>query len=205
LLKKFPDRLSDGIVIGHDNRKNSIIFAQEVANVLSSFGITAYLFEKNKMKPTPVVSFATKALKCIGGVVITASHNPAEYNGYKIYDQFGCQLMPEDTDVIAEEMDKIEKIIDLKYTPNLSLLKTVEHKIISQYCDMIRNLEFFKNQQAEKQTLKIIFSAVNGTGTEFTPELLRESGYEVIEVAEHAYEDPTFEHVINPNPEFDPA
>ncbi|WP_027063559.1 phospho-sugar mutase [Mesoplasma seiffertii] len=205
LINKYPDRLNDGVVIGHDNRHNSAIFAEEVAKILTSFGITAYLFKDNKMKPTPVVSYATKALNCIGGVVITASHNPAEYNGYKIYDQFGCQLMPEDTDVIAGEMDKITNIIDWKYTPNLALLKTVDQRIIDQYFEMIRNLEFYKNHQAEKHNLKIVFSAVNGTGTEFTPVILKESGYQVIEVAEHAYEDPTFEHVVNPNPEFDPA
>ncbi|AUF83856.1 phospho-sugar mutase [Mesoplasma syrphidae] len=205
LIKKHFGRLKDGVVIGHDNRHNSAIFAQEVANILTSFGITAYLFEDNKMKPTPVVSFATKALNCIGGVVITASHNPAEYNGYKIYDQFGCQLMPEDTDIIAAEMNKISNIIDWKYTPDIRLLKTVNKEITNKYLNMICNLEFYQNHQSEKKMLKIVFSAVNGTGTEFTPVILKESGYEVIEVAEHAYEDPTFEHVVNPNPEFDPA
>ncbi|SYV95164.1 Phosphoglucomutase, partial [Mycoplasma putrefaciens] len=70
------------------------------------------MFKDNAMKPTPVVSFATKTLNCIGGIVITASHNPSQYNGYKIYDPAGCQLMPEDTDVIASEMDKIQDILN---------------------------------------------------------------------------------------------
>ncbi|EOA07098.1 Phosphoglucomutase/phosphomannomutase [Mycoplasma yeatsii 13926] len=205
LIAKYKDRLNDGVVIGHDNRHNSAKFAQLVADILTSFNIKAYLFKDNAMKPTPVVSFATKTLNCIGGVVITASHNPKQYNGYKIYDPFGCQLMPEDTDFIASEMDKIEDILNWEFTPNTSLLETVDQKVIDKYFDMIRNLEFYKNEQESKSKVKIIFSAVNGTGTEFTPKVLRESGYEVIEVAEHAFEDETFKNVVNPNPEFDPA
>lgn len=203
LMQKYPSRLKDGVVIGHDNRHNSKYFAQVAAEILTSFGITAYLFKNNEMKPTPVVSFATKALNCIGGIVITASHNPAQYNGYKIYDQFGCQLMPEDTDVISAEMDKISDILNWQYNQKPELLKETPSFVIDQYLQMIANLEFFKNQ--DKSNLTVIFSAVNGTGTEFTPKILKAQGYNVIEVEEHAFEDETFKNVGNPNPEFEPA
>jgi phosphoglucomutase len=112
LMKKHSDELERGIVIGHDNRHNSAKFAQCVAEVLTSFGITAYLFADNAMQPTPVVSFATKDLNCIGGIVITASHNPAIYNGYKIYDEFGCQLIDKDTVLLADYMKEITDILE---------------------------------------------------------------------------------------------
>ena len=99
------------MVVGHDSRHNSAKFAQLTAEVLTSEGIKVYLFKKNQMQPTPVVSFATRKLKALGGIVITASHNPAEYNGYKIYDATGCQLMPQDTDIISQEISKIDDIL----------------------------------------------------------------------------------------------
>jgi len=203
LMKKYPNQLNRGVVIGHDNRHNSKMFAQLVAEILSSFDITAYLFNDNAMKPTPVVSYATRALNCLGGIVITASHNPAQYNGYKIYDETGSQLMTADTDFIAHDMETITDILDWTFEPNQNLIKTVDQKIIDQYITMINNLQFYPNEP--KNNLKIIFSAVNGTGTEFTPKILTQQGYDVIEVEEHAFEDETFKNVINPNPEFDPA
>nr|WP_245859161.1 phospho-sugar mutase [Entomoplasma ellychniae] len=197
--------MEGGVCIGHDNRHNLKQFAQLVAEILSSYNITAYLFENNDMKPTPVVSFATKALNCIGGIVITASHNPAEYNGYKIYDPVGCQLEEVDTDYLANEMGEIQEILNYQFKPSPDYIKVVPQKVITDYFAMIYNLEFYPKKEVAKAKVKIVFSAVNGTGTEFTPVILRQCGYEVIEVAEHAFEDETFKNVINHNPEFDPA
>lgn len=203
LMLKYPNCLHRGVVIGHDNRHNSTKFAQLTAEVLTSFGIKAYLFKNNKMKPTPVISFAVKDLNAIGGVVITASHNPADYNGYKIFDEFGCQLIDEETKIITKNMNEIKDYLTWEYKLDESLMKVVGTKTINNYKKIINNLQFYKNEH--KNNFKIIFSAVNGTGTEFTPPILRDSGYDVIEVKEHAFEDPTFKNVINPNPEFDPA
>ncbi|QEH61646.1 phosphoglucomutase [Spiroplasma chinense] len=203
LISKYPEELERGVVIGHDNRHNSAKFSQLAAEILTSFGIKAYLFEGNKMKPTPVVSFATKDLNAIGGIVITASHNPAIYNGYKIYDEFGCQLIDEDTAVIAEKMESIDDILSWTYKTDESLMEIVPEKTLDNYKKMIENLQFFKGESRED--FKMIYSAVNGTGTEFTPPLLRSFGYDVVEVAEHAFEDETFKNVGNPNPEFEPA
>jgi len=203
LKKKYPKELNRGVVIGHDNRHNSKRFAQVVADVLSSYGIVAYLFKDNEMQPTPVVSFATRAANALGGVVITASHNPAQYNGYKIYDETGSQLMPADTDYIAKEIDEVKDIFDEVFEPTKNLIKTVDKKIIEEYEAMINNLQFYPGEK--KHDLKIVYSAVNGTGSLYTPKILRKEGYEVHEVAEHAFEDETFKNVGNPNPEFDPA
>ncbi len=203
LLSKYGDVLNRGVVIGHDNRKFSKEFSQLAAEILTSFGIKAYLFKDNIMKPTPVVSFATKQLNAIGGIVITASHNPAVYNGYKIYDEFGCQLIDEDTQIIAEYMEEISDILNWNYKFDETLLEVVPQNVLKKYKEMIENLQFYKGQTRDK--FKMIYSAVNGTGTEFTPPLLRSFGYEVIEVKEHAFEDATFKNVGNPNPEFEPA
>ncbi|AHI52682.1 phospho-sugar mutase [Spiroplasma culicicola] len=203
LISKYPDQLERGVVIGHDNRHNSAKFSQLAAEILTSFGIKAYLFENNAMKPTPVVSFATKDLNAIGGIVITASHNPAIYNGYKIYDEFGCQLIDEDTKVIGEYMEQVEDILDWEFKTDDSLMTIVDSKVLDNYKTMIENLQFYKNEP--RDGFKMIYSAVNGTGTEFTPPLLRSFGYDVIEVEEHAFEDETFKNVGNPNPEFEPA
>ncbi|WP_338972870.1 ribonuclease HII [Spiroplasma endosymbiont of Panorpa germanica] len=203
LIKKYPNDLNRGVVIGHDNRYQSAEFSNLVAEILTSFGIKAYLFENNSMKPTPVVSFATKHLNCIGGIVITASHNPAQYNGYKIYDEFGCQLMPVDTDIIANEMEAIENIIGWTYKPNNNLLETVGESTIGAYVEMVANLQFYK--RSPRDNFKIVYSNVNGTGIEFAPPILKKYGYDVIQVKEHAFEDPSFKNVGNPNPEFEPA
>ncbi|QGS51750.1 phospho-sugar mutase [Spiroplasma tabanidicola] len=203
LISKYPNDLHRGVVIGHDNRHNSTKFSRLAAEILTSFGIKAYLFAENKMKPTPVVSFATKDLNAIGGVIITASHNPAVYNGYKIYDEYGCQLIDSETQIIADNMNEIKNIIDWNYKTDEDLIEIVDQKVIEDYNKMIANLQFYKNQS--RDGFKMIYSAVNGTGTEFTPPLLRSFGYEVIEVKEHSFEDETFKNVGNPNPEFDPA
>ncbi|ASP28531.1 phosphoglucomutase/phosphomannomutase [Spiroplasma corruscae] len=203
LIKNYPNDLARGVVIGHDNRKFSKEFSQLAAEILTSFSIKAYLFENNDMKPTPVVSFATRKLNAIGGIVITASHNPAEYNGYKIYDENGCQLIDSDTLIISNYINDIEDILSWKYKADNDFLEVVKHDVINDYCEMINNLQFYKNQ--DRNNFKIIYSAVNGTGTEFSPKLLRSYGYQVIEVEEHSFEDSTFKNVGNPNPEFDKA
>ncbi|WP_339021486.1 phospho-sugar mutase [Spiroplasma endosymbiont of Atherix ibis] len=203
LISKYGEELSRGVVIGHDNRKFSKEFSQLAAEILTSFGIKAYLFKNNTMKPTPVVSYATKDLNAIGGIVITASHNPAIYNGYKIYDEFGCQLIDEDTKIIAEYMEEFQDILSWNYKSDEALIEVVPQKVLNNYKEMIANLQFYKNKSREG--FKMIYSAVNGTGTEFTPPLLKKFGYDVIEVKEHAFEDYTFKNVGNPNPEFEPA
>jgi phosphoglucomutase len=203
LMKKHSDELERGIVIGHDNRHNSAKFAQCVAEVLTSFGITAYLFADNVMQPTPVVSFATKDLNCIGGIVITASHNPAIYNGYKIYDEFGCQLIDKDTVLLADYMKEITDILEWSYKENDKLIKVVPDTTIKHYHDMITSLQFYP--QEKRGDFKLIFSGVNGTGNEYTPKYLTEFGYNVVVVKEHEFEDETFKNVGNPNPEFPPA
>jgi phosphoglucomutase len=203
LMKRYPEMLERGVVVGHDNRHNSKRFSQIAAEILTSFGIKAYLFSENKMMPTPLVSFATKDLNCIGGIVITASHNPAIYNGYKIYDEFGCQLIDKDTEIIAGYMKNATDILDWKYKTDESLLEVVSEKTIENYNKMISDLQFYPNEK--RDVFSIVYSGVNGTGNKFTPKLLTSFGYNIDVVKEHEFEDETFKNVGNPNPEFDPA
>ncbi|ATZ16503.1 phosphoglucomutase [Entomoplasma freundtii] len=205
-LKQKPNiDLKQGVVIGHDNRYNSQKFSQLVADILSAEDIPSYLFPNNAMEPTPLISFATKKLQAVAGVVITASHNPAIYNGYKIYNSEGCQLSESETDQIAKNMANLPDIMHWKFTPKPELIKIVPENIINDYDEMLDQLQFYPDETASKQDLKIVYSAVNGTGSAFTPRLLRKYGYTVIEVPEHSYEDPSFKNVGNPNPEFAPA
>ncbi|WP_342269136.1 phospho-sugar mutase [Spiroplasma endosymbiont of Aspidapion aeneum] len=201
IRNKFKD-CTRKIVIGHDNRHKSKEFAMEAAKILSSYDINVLLFKDNEMRPTPVVSFLTSKLQCSGGIVITASHNPKEYNGYKIYDEFGCQLVDEETQLISEYMEKYDDILNWKYIENNDKIKYVCEKDEDYYNNIISDLQFFKN---DKKNLTVIYSAVNGTGTKYVPKFLSQSNFNVIEVKEHAYEDPDFINVGNPNPEFEKA
>lgn len=205
LKHKEPAALKRGVVIGHDNRYHSQEFAQLVADILSSQGILSFLFPENAMEPTPLVSFATKQLNAVAGVVITASHNPAIYNGYKIYNSQGCQLSEPETDQIAKNMTKLPDIMHWEFVAKPELIQTVPFQVMTAYDEMLDRLQFYPEETASKQDLKIVYSGVNGTGTKFTPRLLRKYGYDVIEVPEHSFEDPSFENVGNPNPEFSPA
>ena len=113
LLKTDKDVKEKGIVIAHDNRKNARLFTLTTAGVFASMGIKTYIF--NSLRPTPLLSFAIRYLNCSGGVIITASHNPKQYNGYKLYNAEGCQLVTEHTNKILEEIEKIEVCYENQY------------------------------------------------------------------------------------------
>ena len=113
LLTKSDVAKQMGVAISHDNRHQSVEFARMSAEVLSSLGFRVFLFEA--LRPTPELSFAVRHFKCIGGIMITASHNPKEYNGYKIYDETGCQLVPADADKVIAEIDKIDDYFNIEH------------------------------------------------------------------------------------------
>lgn len=205
LRDHYPHQLYRGVVIGHDNRHHSKEFAQLVAEILTSFQIPAYLFKNNQMMPTPIVSFATKKLAAVAGIVITASHNPAIYNGYKIYDPSGTQLADEVTVEIAKRMHELPNILAWTFSPQKSLIKTIPNSIFNSYSQMIKKLQFYPRATKSKHNLKVVYSGCNGTGNLFTPHFLSEFGYQVIDVPEHQFEDPDFKNVGNPNPEFSPV
>lgn len=187
-----------GVVVAHDNRHFSKEFAFLTAQVLANHEISAYLFKNNDLRPTPVLSYSIRKINAVAGIVITASHNPPEYNGYKIYDQNGCQFLPDVTNIIADNMQKLEDQFDFNFYYDSSLIKEVMLSVEEDYRQDIKSLQFYPN---EKRNIKIIFSNLHGTSKEWVVPILQDSGYEVIIVDEQANYDPDFKGVVSPNPE----
>lgn len=192
------------VAIAHDNRNNSRSFAEVTANVFSANGIKVYLFED--LRPTPELSFAIRQLGCNGGVVLTASHNPKEYNGYKAYWSDGGQLIsPHDKNVI-EEVSKIESIDEVDFEPNDDLIESLGKKMDQSYIDMIKNVSLLDRKVIEEAKIKIVFSSIHGTGITLIPHALDQLGYANVHVVqEQTIPSGDFPTVIYPNPEEEEA
>ena len=200
IKKNGEEACKRGVVIAHDNRRFSIEFSLETAGVLAANGIKAYVF--NSLRPTPELSFAVRELKCFGGVMITASHNPPEYNGYKLYDERGCQLIPEVNDLVVADINKIEDpltVVSLSKEEAKGLIVTLDADIDEKYYDKV--MEIVINPDVKKDDLKIIYSPQHGTGNVPVREVLKRLGYNVIPVEEQCTPDTEFSKTLNPNPE----
>ncbi len=188
------------VAIAHDSRNNSRFFAETTAAVFSANGIKVYLFEA--LRPTPELSFAIRHLGCKSGVVLTASHNPKEYNGYKAYWDDGAQMVPPHDVNVITEVGKISSIDDVNFEANTSLIQSIGSEVDEPYLDMIQSLSLSPEAIAQEKDLKIVFSAIHGTGTTMVPPILKRMGFEnVTEVKEQAMADGNFPTVIYPNPE----
>lgn len=201
LKNKYPNELLRGVVIAHDNRNKSVEFAKESAGVLASFGIKAYLFES--LRPTPELSFAVRHLNAIGGIVVTASHNPPKYNGYKIYDEDGCQLVPKYADQVIAYVDGVEdvfKVESMNFDEALEngLAEIIGKEIDDLYLDMVDTVQLDKGSE---KVVKIVFTPLHGTSATIGLESLQRNGYHVIPVTEQMVPDPNFSTVASPNPE----
>ena len=193
----------DGIVIAHDNRHYSRYFAEVSAGVLAANGIRSYLFED--LRTTPELSFSVRELKAFGGIVITASHNPPEYNGYKLYDRSGGQLVPSDIAPILSAMEKIDDELSIPVMPLSEageLVKTVGEEIDRVYYERVLSLRFDKGTD---KNIKIVYSPQHGTGSIPVRYVLKEAGYNVIAVESQCVPDPDFSCTRNPNPEMPEA
>lgn len=200
-LKKQYDDLSRGVVIAHDNRYKSIEFAKESAMVLGALGIKTYLFES--LRPTPELSFAVRELHAIGGIVVTASHNPPQYNGYKIYDEDGCQLVPEFADQVIELVDAVEDIftidvVDFDQAVSDELITIIGKEMDELYLEQVDTIQL--NKDVEKK-VKVVFTPLHGTSAIIGKKALERNGYNVIPVEEQMTPDPNFSTVASPNPE----
>lgn len=191
--------LNRGVVIGHDNRHFSAEFTMLTAKTLAKYNIPVFLFKDNDLRPTPVLSYSIRKVNAIAGIVITASHNPREYNGYKIYDQYGCQFLPEVTNIIGHNMKQLSDDFQLEFAYSKDLIKEVPVTVETNYRNDIKALQFYPD--VKKRNMKIIFSNLHGTSREWVPSILEQCGYEVIIVKEQASYDPDFKGVISPNPE----
>ena len=199
LKQSFPSE-EVRVAIAHDSRNNSRFFAETVANVFAANGIKVFLFED--MRPTPELSYAIRHLKCQGGVVCTASHNPKEYNGYKAYWVDGGQLVPpHDKNVIAE-VEKIHDVNDVKWTGNKGNITTVGKDIDDVYIKMVKGLSVYPEVIKQQKDLKIVYTPIHGTGIKLVPQVLKEYGFENIHIVEEqATPDGNFPTVVYPNPE----
>jgi phosphoglucomutase len=199
ILSQFPGATSR-VAIAYDSRNNSPLFAQTAANVLSANGIDVHLF--SELRPTPLLSYAVRALNCQAGIVITASHNPKEYNGYKAYWSDGSQVVaPHDKNIVAE-VNAIQSINEIKFEGNSSLIHLLDEKMDEAYLNTIltncRQPEVIKRQK----DLKIVFSPIHGTGITLVPKALSLLGFEQVSIVEEqAIPDGNFPTVIYPNPE----
>ncbi len=198
--KAGADACRRGVVIAHDNRRFSIEFAEETAGVLAANGIKAYLFDS--LRPTPELSFSVRELGAFGGVMITASHNPPEYNGYKLYDERGCQLVPDVNDAVVAEIERIDDPLTIKSLSKEEagdLIVTVDPSIDETYYEAV--MKIVQNKDLDKSDVKIVYSPQHGTGNVPVRTVLSRLGYNVIPVEEQCVPDTEFSKTLNPNPE----
>jgi len=187
-------------VVGHDCRNNSRLFAEIVANVMGANGIKVYLFEE--LRPTPELSFAIRHLKCQGGVVCTASHNPKEYNGYKAYWDDGGQLVPPDDKNVIIEVDKILTVDDVKWSGGESNITLIGKEMDDAYLTMVEGLSVYPEVCKAQHDLKIVYTSIHGTGITLVPEILKRFGFTNVHIVdEQKTPDGNFPTVVYPNPE----
>jgi phosphoglucomutase len=195
----FPNK-SISVAVAHDSRNNSPLFAKTVADVFTANGVKVYFF--SEMRPTPELSFAIRHFGCQSGVVLTASHNPKEYNGYKAYWDDGAQMVsPHDKNVITE-VEKISSLKQVHMNGNPNLLVPVLEDVDSVYLDRIASLSISKEAIARQKDLKIVYSSLHGTGITLVPKILAKMGFENVNIVQaQATPDGNFPTVVYPNPE----
>lgn len=199
LLQTFPGE-DIKVAIAYDSRNNSAFFGDVTASVFSANGIHVYLFES--LRPTPELSFAIRELGCKSGVVLTASHNPKEYNGYKAYWEDGAQVTPPHDKNIIAEVQKIQSVDDVKFEKDESKVTMVGADLDEKYLQAIDDNILGKDIISRQKDLKIVFSPIHGTGITLVPEILKRIGFEnVTVVEEQATPDGNFPTVVYPNPE----
>ena len=196
LRKSFPGK-DLSVAIAYDSRINSEYFARITAQVFAANGIKVFFFDG--LRPTPELSYAIRELGCDSGVVLTASHNPKEYNGYKAYWNDGAQLVPPHDKAVIDEVNTIESLDDIKFEGNPELIQTIGEDMDARYLDKIMSLSFSDGLDKD---IKIVFSPIHGTGITLVPRILEEIGFSNVHVVpEQSEPDGNFPTVVYPNPE----
>lgn len=200
LLQEFSDLPRISVAIGHDSRNNSRLFAETAANIFSANGIQVYLFED--LRPTPEVSYAIRKLNCQSGVVITASHNPKEYNGYKVYWNDGAQVVaPHDRNIIAE-VNRIQSVDNIKFQGDKKLIQIIGEEIDRQFINDLKSICLSPESIERNKDLKIVYTPIHGSGKMLVPNALRSFGFtNIIDVPEQNIISGDFPTVVSPNPE----
>ncbi|MGG7663085.1 phospho-sugar mutase [Dyadobacter sp. BHUBP1] len=201
LNKAFPNE-AKSVAVAYDSRIKSDEFAKIIADIFSANGISVYLFEG--LRPTPELSFAIRLLGCKSGVVVTASHNPKEYNGYKAYWTDGSQVVaPHDTNII-NEVNAITSIDQVKFDGDASKITKIGAEVDEKYINHILSLSISKGALERQKDLKIVYTPLHGTGVTLVPQLLAKMGFEAVTVIEEQAEpkgNGQFPTVVYPNPE----
>ncbi|HCC29378.1 MAG TPA: phosphoglucomutase, partial [Marinilabiliales bacterium] len=199
LLKQFPNQ-EISVAFAHDSRNNGRLFCETAAQICSANGIKVYLFDA--LRPTPELSFAIRHLGCKSGVVVTASHNPKEYNGYKVYWEDGGQIIdPHDTNIIVE-VQKITSVDEVKWKGNKAEIITIGDDIDQVYIQALKGLSLSPEAIKNQNQLKIVYTPIHGTGVKLVPMALKAIGFtNIIAVPEQNIPDGNFPTVHSPNPE----
>ena len=196
----FKDEAQISVVVGHDVRNNSRKFAELAADIFSANGIKVYLFES--CRPVPEISYAIRKLGCNSGVMVTASHNPKEYNGYKAYWSDGAQMIaPHDVETIAY-VNAITSVDQIKFTPNKDLIQIIGKDVDEMYLDDIKTLSLSPDSIKRHHDMKIVYTPIHGTGSMLVFDSLAKWGFDnVIHVPEQDVQSGDFPTVDSPNPE----
>jgi len=200
LLKEFAHKEQVKVVVGHDCRNNSRMFAEISANIFSANGIQVYLFDA--LRPTPEISYTIRKLGCQSGIILTASHNPKEYNGYKAYWEDGAQMIaPHDKNTIAE-VNKIRNAGEIKFKPKKELITIIGKEIDEQYISDLKTISLSSEIIKRHNDTKIVYTPIHGTGVRLIPEALQAYGFtNIIHVDEQDVVSGDFPTVVSPNPE----
>ena len=200
LNKNFKDLEQISVCIGHDCRNNSRLFAEISADIFSANGIKVYLFDD--MRPTPEMSFAIRHLGCQSGIILTASHNPKEYNGYKAYWDDGAQVLAPHDKGIIDEVNKVSSAADIKFEGNKDLIQIIGEVIDRVYLDKVHSISIDPEVIKRQKDLSIVFTPIHGTGMMLVPRALKQWGFENVHcVPEQMIKSGDFPTVISPNPE----
>ena len=199
LLEKFPNAKKEGVVISHDNRHMSREFTLLSAKVLNDLGINTYIFDS--LRPTPELSFAVRYLKACGGIMITASHNPKQYNGYKVYDETGCQLVPDKIARLLEIIASLPNELEVEYQVEEKRGQNVvlDNKVDDEYVRLVEEIAI--NKDLDKSNFKIVFTPNHGTSYVNSMRIFKDLGYQIYPVLSQCDPDPDFSGTLSPNPE----
>ncbi len=199
-LKKVYGNAEIKVAIAYDCRNNSRFFAETAANIFAANGIKVYLFED--LRPTPELSFTIRHLSCQGGLVVTASHNPKEYNGYKAYWNDGGQLVPPHDKNVIEEVDAITSADEVQWSGGEANISMLGKGMDEAFIDMVKSLSIYPEVIEKQKDLKIVYTSIHGTGITLVPQVLERFGFtNVTIVEEQATPDGNFPTVVYPNPE----
>ena len=201
MKQKYSDMAERGVAIAYDCRRNSYLFAKTAAEVIASHGAKVYIF--SSLRSTPELSFAVRHLHCAGGIMITASHNPPIYNGYKVYDDAGCQLIPSLADQVIDEINSIEDMFRIETESfdtlvEKGLINIIDKEVDAPYVEMVKGVTV---NEVQTENIKIVYTPLHGTGASHMVDILTSKGYNVIPVAEQMIPDGNFSTLKSPNPE----